>query len=160
MVLRTTLAEVFVVFTNTCRICYMSRVKHYTKLIVLDTIGVLLMITALLTGWLPGPGGIPLFILGLSFLAINHEWAERHMNMLKKYADRLGDLIFIDKPAVQRAYDILAPPIVALGIFFLVRHSAIWMMSLGVSFVFTGLALLLGNRHRLRRLKAHLRKQR
>lgn len=114
------------------------------------------MIAALLTGWLPGPGGIPLFIVGLSLLAINHEWAERYIDILKNYADKLGDIIFIEKPAIQLAYDVLSPILIIGGVFFLVRHSALWMISLGIFLTFMGLTFFLGNRHRYREAKKKL----
>jgi hypothetical protein len=41
------------------------------------------MVLAILLGWLPGPGGIPLFLVGLSLLAINHEWAKKRMDSIK-----------------------------------------------------------------------------
>ena len=40
-------------------------------------VGGLLIIAAPLTGWLPGPGGIPLFIAGLAVLSSEFEWAQR-----------------------------------------------------------------------------------
>jgi membrane-bound ClpP family serine protease len=64
----------------------MKRLLRFWKIVVLDVLGVALMILAVLTGWLPGPGGIPLFIIGLSLLAINHEWAERYIDLLKNRA--------------------------------------------------------------------------
>lgn len=40
-------------------------------------VGVLLILLAGATGWLPGPGGIPLAIAGLAVLASEFEWAQR-----------------------------------------------------------------------------------
>jgi hypothetical protein len=37
--------------------------------------GVLLIVAAGLTGWLPGPGGIPLFLVGMAILASEFHWA-------------------------------------------------------------------------------------
>lgn len=123
---------------------------------MLDAIGVLFMIAAILTGWLPGPGGIPLFIVGLSLFAINHEWAERYIDMLKKYADRLGDLIFIETPRWQLLYDIIAPLAIGGGVLLLLNQSALWMLSLGIFFIGLGITLFLGNRHRYRETKKRL----
>lgn len=114
------------------------------------------MILALLLGWLPGPGGIPLFIVGLSLLAINHDWAKRYILILKKQADNIGDFVFVDKPLVQLFYDIVAPVGLATGVVLLFRHSALWMISLGVFLVFIGFTFLLGNRKRWQRLRRHL----
>ncbi len=131
----------------------MKRVIGFWKIIVLDVLGLVFMIAALLTGWLPGPGGVPLFIIGLSLLAINHTWAERYIDLLKKYADKLGDVIFVKNPAIQLLYDATAPIVLAVGVFFLARHSAWWLVSLGIFLTFAGITFLLGNRGRWQKLK-------
>ena len=61
----------------------MARIRHYAQLIFFDTLAVICIIAAIATGWLPGPGGIPLVIVGLSLLAINHEWAQRYVDLLR-----------------------------------------------------------------------------
>lgn len=45
--------------------------------------GLLLMVAAVLTGPLPGPGGIPLFLLGLAVWASEFEWAQNVMLWFK-----------------------------------------------------------------------------
>jgi uncharacterized protein (TIGR02611 family) len=52
-------------------------------------VGGLLLILAPLTGWLPGPGGIPLFIAGLAVLASEFEWAQRLLLRVKEWVHRL-----------------------------------------------------------------------
>ena len=111
------------------------------------------MIAALLTGWLPGPGGVPLFLVGLSLLAINHDWAKRYIDLLKDYADRIGDVVFIKNPVAQALYDVVAPILIITSVLLLVRHSALWMISLGIFCVFLGLTIFLGNRDRWKKLK-------
>ncbi len=44
---------------------------------IILVIGSIFCIAALLTGWLPGPGGIPLFLIGIAILATEFEWAKR-----------------------------------------------------------------------------------
>lgn len=39
--------------------------------------GLFFVIAAGLTGWLPGPGGIPLFLIGIAIWATEFEWAKR-----------------------------------------------------------------------------------
>ena len=51
--------------------------KHLIYRVGVGVVGGLLLILAPLTGWLPGPGGIPLFIAGLAVLAREFEWAQR-----------------------------------------------------------------------------------
>ncbi|GAB3623099.1 hypothetical protein GCM10027418_11810 [Mariniluteicoccus endophyticus] len=46
-------------------------------------VGLLLMVGAALTGPLPGPGGIPLFLLGLAVWASEFEWAQDLMLWFK-----------------------------------------------------------------------------
>lgn len=41
------------------------------------TVGSLVVLSSGLIGWLPGPGGIPLFLLGIAILATEFAWAER-----------------------------------------------------------------------------------
>ncbi|HZX01879.1 PGPGW domain-containing protein [Kribbella sp.] len=58
------------------------RIRENPKKLLFYRIGVgvlggLLLLAAPLTGWLPGPGGIPLFIAGLAVLASEFEWAQR-----------------------------------------------------------------------------------
>ncbi|MFI5695051.1 PGPGW domain-containing protein [Kribbella sp. NPDC051586] len=52
-------------------------------------LGGLLLIAAPLTGWLPGPGGIPLFIAGLAVLASEFEWAQRLLYRVKDWVKAL-----------------------------------------------------------------------
>lgn len=49
---------------------------HIRKPLVL-VVGSLFIIAAGATGWLPGPGGIPLFLIGIAILATEFVWAER-----------------------------------------------------------------------------------
>jgi hypothetical protein len=50
---------------------------------VIAAIGLLLVLLGLATGWLPGPGGIPLILLGLAVWASEFRWAHRLMLRLK-----------------------------------------------------------------------------
>ena len=54
--------------------------------------GALLMVAALLTGWLPGPGGIPLFLLGLAVWASEFAWAKRPMGWFTGLFNRFARL--------------------------------------------------------------------
>ncbi len=50
---------------------------------VVAAIGLLLVLLGLATGWLPGPGGIPLILGGLAVWASEFSWAHRLMLRLK-----------------------------------------------------------------------------
>lgn len=59
------------------------------KPLVLVT-GMLFMVAAALTGWLPGPGGIPLFLVGIAILATEFVWAEKIRDYVLGLIKRLG----------------------------------------------------------------------
>lgn len=136
----------------------MKRVIRFWQIVILDSLAVAFMLAGLATGWLPGPGGIPLFLIGLSLLAINHTWAQRYIDLLKDYADRLGDIVFI--PKLRVLYDVVAPVLVIIGGGLIYRHSAIWMTSLGISTTAIGITFFLGNRNRWKRLKQIIKHKR
>lgn len=55
--------------------------------------GTLFIIAAGLTGWLPGPGGIPLFLIGIAILATEFVWAEQLRDYLFDILKRFGGWI-------------------------------------------------------------------
>lgn len=115
------------------------------------------MLGAIATGWLPGPGGIPLFIVGLSLLAINHEWAERYIDLLRQYADKVSDMIFI--PRLRVFFDVSSALLLAVGILLLAFQNAVWMISLGVFSLGMSLLAFFGNRDRWARFKKFLKQK-
>lgn len=50
---------------------------------IVATVGLLLILLGLATGWLPGPGGIPLILGGLAVWASEFHWAHRLMLRFK-----------------------------------------------------------------------------
>lgn len=84
---------------------HMDRFKRYGKIILFDTLAVLCFIGVILFGWIPGPGGIPLFLLGLGLLAVNHDWAERWLETAKHKGVSFKQWLFPDKVWVKNLYD-------------------------------------------------------
>jgi len=134
----------------------MSRLGHKAKVAAFDIAGGLLMLAALLTGWLPGPGGIPLFLIGLSLIAVHHEWAQRYIDLLREYADRVSDIIFVKDPRIQFAFDCLVPLLLAGGAYLIGWHGQLWARGIGVGICALAIVVLLGNRNRYARLKAKI----
>ena len=64
--------------------------KHRIYRVVIAVVGVTLLLLAAATGWLPGPGGIPLALVGLAVLASEFEWAQRLLDWAKARAHQLG----------------------------------------------------------------------
>jgi hypothetical protein len=53
-------------------------------------VGGSLIVTAGLFGWLPGPGGIPLFLVGVAILATEFVWAEKFKHYMLDLLKRTG----------------------------------------------------------------------
>ncbi len=136
----------------------MRRVIKFWHIVLLDTLAVIFIIGSIATGWLPGPGGIPLFLIGLGLLSLNHAWAERYMEFTRRSAGQVSDMVFT--PRLQLFYDVSAPLLILAGGWLLLRHSAPWLVSLGVSTTFLGIVILLGNRGRWDGLKQRLKHKR
>jgi hypothetical protein len=137
----------------------MKRFLRAGQIAFLDSLGVCFMVAALLTGWLPGPGGVPLFIIGLSLLGINHTWAKRYIDLIRRYTDRISDVIFSKDRSQRNNIDGIGPLLTAIGALLVYRHAAVWQTSVGISVLCTGLVLLLGNRSRWPLAKKWLKKQ-
>ncbi len=54
-----------------------KRVPDRIRRPVVLIVGVLIVLLSGAIGWLPGPGGIPLFLLGIAILASEFHWAHR-----------------------------------------------------------------------------------
>ena len=50
--------------------------RHIRRPLVL-VVGGLIVLLSGAVGWLPGPGGIPIFLLGIAILASEFTWADR-----------------------------------------------------------------------------------
>lgn len=57
---------------------------------VVFLVGAVFILAAALTGWLPGPGGIPLFLVGVAILATEFEQAQRFRDWILRYIERFG----------------------------------------------------------------------
>ncbi len=136
----------------------MRKILKFWKILLFDLIGVLLMLLAIATGWLPGPGGIPLFIIGLSILAIHHEWAQKYIDHFKEIVENIGKRIFNNNKHVQLTYDLISPPLIIGGIYLLWLHNATWQITVSIFMIITGITVLLGNRNRFHRAKARFKK--
>jgi len=84
----------------------MNKLKRYGKIILFDTLAVFCFIGVIAFGWLPGPGGIPLFLAGLGLLAVNHDWAERWLETAKHKGKSFKRILFPDIQWVRYLYDI------------------------------------------------------
>ncbi len=143
----------------------MRRMKRYGKIIVFDTLAVFCFIGVILFGWLPGPGGIPLFLLGLSLLAVNHDWAERWLNTAKHKGVSFRKWLFPNKAWVKNTYDVAAVALICAAGAVLVTSQNRFIEGAAVVIITSSLFVFLINRDRfgsftnlLRKIKRKYRK--
>lgn len=132
----------------------MEFLKRNGKRLAIDAAGYLLIIAAGLTGWLPGPGGVPLLIAGLGLLSINNEWARRLRDYILDNGGKFIKKVFPENPLVQWVYDVVVVLLLVAVTILAYRRAAIWQLSLAVALFFTAVAIALINRDRLNRIKS------
>lgn len=118
------------------------------KIIVFDILAGLCFIGVILFGWLPGPGGIPLFLLGLSLLAANHDWAERWLETAKHRGVSFKKWIFPNIRWVQNLYDLFAVSFIIVGGFILVTYDNRYIQGIMVAIIVFSMFMFLMNRDR------------
>jgi hypothetical protein len=131
----------------------MDFLRRNLKRILTDAAGYALILAGIATGWLPGPGGIPLVVGGLGLLSINNTWAKRLRVFVLDHAGKAADILFPKNPWIEWAYDVLVVILFALTVYLEVHHASIFLMGLGVSAFCIALLIALTNRDRLNRLR-------
>jgi hypothetical protein len=137
----------------------MGTLSKKLRAIAIDVLGVMMLIGALLFGWLPGPGGIPLLVGGLALLSINHTWAKRLLERVKKDGESLMGIIFRDHPIIKLAFDLLSVVLVIGATFLLYQTDRNLLQSLAIILLAIALGLFLGNRKRLERIIKKIQKK-
>lgn len=131
----------------------MDFLKCNGKRVMIDAAGYLLIIAAGLTGWLPGPGGIPLFIAGLGLLSINNKWAKDLREYVLEHGGKIIQIIFPKHPVAQWAYDIIAIALFGVAAYLGWQHAALWQVSVAASTFFLAVFISLMNRERLTNIR-------
>lgn len=81
-------------------------------------VGMIFVIAAGLTGWLPGPGGIPLFLIGITILATEFAWAQRLRDFTLKLVALAGTWL--------RAHKLLGSFLIIVGLSLAAAFSYFW----------------------------------
>ncbi|QQS18658.1 hypothetical protein IPL68_01015 [Candidatus Saccharibacteria bacterium] len=121
--------------------------------LLVDTAGYLLVIASALTGWLPGPGGIPLLVAGLGLLSIHNKWAQDLRDYVLNNGGKFVQKLFPKHLVAQWAYDIVAIALYSVAAYLAWSHAVWWQVSIAVSLFFTATFIALMNRERLESLK-------
>ena len=134
----------------------MDFLRRNTKRIVTDAAGYFLILAGIATGWLPGPGGIPLIVAGLGVLSINNHWARRIRVWVVENGSRALDILFPRWPWLEWAYDIVALLLLVVAFLLEIRHESIWQVGIGITTFFIAILIILTNRDRLKRLRGQV----
>lgn len=132
----------------------MDYLRRNFKRVMTDAAGYLLLLAAAATGWLPGPGGIPLALAGLGLLSINNKWAKDLRDYLLKHGGKIMQIIFPKHPIAQWAYDIVAIMLFAVAAYLGWQHAAIWQISAAAAAFFAATFIALMNRERLANIRS------
>ena len=122
--------------------------KQKTKAILVDIVGVALILIAIPLGTLPGPGVVPLVILGLSLLATNHAWAERLLAKVKHETLKATKRVTDSDPVTKWGIDILSVLFIAVAIYLLTMVTKSIATTAGISLTIVGLSMLITNQNR------------
>jgi hypothetical protein len=131
----------------------MDFMRRNLKRILTDAAGYALILAGILTGWLPGPGGIPLVGAGLGVLSINNAWAKRLRVFVLEHAGKTAQILFPKNAWAEWGYDILTVALFGLTVYLEVHRASLWQQGLGISAFFIALLIALTNRDRLARLR-------
>lgn len=129
------------------------RMQKHFKRIATDAAGYFLILLGIASGWLPGPGGIPLIVGGLGLLSINNKWAHDLREYVLARGGKLVKNLFPNNKFVEFLYDLIVILLFVLVGVLAWRHAAIWQISLAIALFFIALFIALMNRDRLQRLR-------
>ncbi len=127
----------------------MDFLRRSGKRIAYDTLGYILAVLSPLVGWLPGPGGIAVFLAGLGILSVHNPWAERIKQYTLKNGGKVIEFFFPKNSKIEWAYDILAFVLLIAASYLIWSHAATWQVSAGVSAFFSAVFIASMNRDRL-----------
>jgi len=127
--------------------------RRNLKRILTDAAGYELILLGIATGWLPGPGGIPLIVAGLGLLSINNAWAARLRIYVLTHGGKAAKAMFPDNKIVQILYDIITLGLLVLVADLAWSHSKLWQTSLAIGLFFLAMFIAVMNRERLQSLK-------
>lgn len=118
-----------------------------------DLIGVLFLVGALLLGWIPGPGGIPLLLAGLGLLAINNKWAENILIKIRDKGEDLAKIIFPSNWKIQLMHDIFSIFLILLGLYLVIDRPSKLLMFFGLPIIILGITEFLFNHDRIYKIQ-------
>jgi hypothetical protein len=133
--------------------------KQKTRVLLIDALGFLCIIIAPFLGWIPGPGGIPLLIIGLGLLSQNHDWAERLLSSVKERVGRASSSVSEASPAVRWAIDLGSLVLISIAVIIITNVTRDLFQTAAISLIAAGVVLLLTNQNRYQKIWHKLRRK-
>ena len=93
--------------------------SHIRRPVVL-VIGLFVVILSGAIGWLPGPGGIPLFLIGVAILATEFHWAYRLKMFILSLVYTFGKWLRANK--VKGAFVLLLSAMISITILYMLLY--------------------------------------
>lgn len=118
-----------------------------------------MVIAAPLLGWLPGPGGIPLFLAGLGLLSINNDWAKRLLHYVRLRSESLRDVFFPDHKLIQWAWDVFVIALIVGGTLISIYVETFFLRASAIALYALATTCFLFNRQRMRWFERRLRRR-
>lgn len=130
--------------------------RSFIKRIAIDIAGFGLIIASPLLGWLPGPGGIPVFLAGVAILSSNYDWAENLLKDFEKKRVEFVDKYLVSNKNIARTIDLLCIVIIALAVFVFINidNTVLKLLTIGAGSF--SLLIIVSNQRRLDRLLAKI----
>lgn len=119
-------------------------------------VGMLLIIVSPIVGTIPGPGGIIVFLAGISILASEFDWAENLRAVLTEKVPAELKKRWQPTPRWMVVFDVTSIALLAGAILFYLNGYIVPV----ISFTATAVAIAVFNRNRLTRLKQHFKRKR
>lgn len=125
----------------------------------IDIAGFGLMIIAPFLGWLPGPGGVPLFLAGLYLVSPNHDWAENLLKDFEKKRVEWTNKYLMPSPRVSLAVDLISLVLLCIGVYLAVTQDNLLYRGSGLILVGFMIILLISNQKRFERIGKWFKKR-
>lgn len=134
-----------------------SKDRPLYQRIAIDVAGFSLMIIAPFLGWLPGPGGIPLFLAGLGLVSLNHEWAANLLKDFERRRDEFTDKYLMSSPRVSLTVDIVCLLAIVGGACLAITQDQLVYRGLGLFMLSISLIIILSNQKRFERIARQIK---
>lgn len=139
----------------------MSRTRKdrpFYQRVILDIAGFSLMLISPFLGWLPGPGGIPLFVAGLGLVSLNHEWAENLLKNFEQKRREITDKYLMASPRISWIIDLTCLAVITTGLYVAATETELILRGVGLAAVSISFIVLFSNQKRFERIAKKLKK--